>query len=602
MSKGTVVAGERYQATVPDTLDLATRAALAINALTRTTDSTHNYESYQCANFNVRPPYMNHSWGGPCLQKPAEALPMMRVMSGSEQNLEVDRAMVEGLLSDIDDDGLWWLKTEGRPWRAETFKEDNVFVCAHARLMLALLAWYAVDGDSKWLETVQRMADGLGKLAVHHDGIAFYPDEQYYRSGWKNVDASRPESGWGGRWTIADGVAIRALSRWYATSGDEASLDLARKLVKGALKPANWVPTQEPKMIVSAEHAHWRGHFHATTMRVMGLLEYALATNDARMKRFVRDFYEYGRNFGISRLGFVPAVGGDHGSYVDRPQVNEGCATADMIWLAVGLCDSGVGDYWEDIDQAVRNHLVENQLLRADLLEEISAAGPEHVIDPRTMTDDDVIARNIGSFSAGADPTMLFPMWTMCCVGNCSVALYRGWESILRHNEGVVQVNLLLNRASPWLDVDSYLPYNGKVVLKNKKAGRVHVRVPLWADKGATRSRINGKGVPPAWLNNYLVFGGLSANDVITVEFPMVETTEQHTEPTYQTTFTCQMRGNTLVDISPRRETPSWETVGQDDGVTSVLSKGYPIYEREHLKGDEAPMREVTRYVSPEVI
>jgi len=35
-------------------------------------------------------------WGGPCLQKPAEALPMMRVMSGSQQNLEMDRADIAG--------------------------------------------------------------------------------------------------------------------------------------------------------------------------------------------------------------------------------------------------------------------------------------------------------------------------------------------------------------------------------------------------------------------------------------------------------------------------------------------------------------------------
>ena len=31
-------------------------------------------------------------------------------------------------------------------------------------------------------------------------------------------------------------------------------------------------------------------------------------------------------------------------------------------------------------------------------------------------------------------------------------------------------MNLLLNRASPWIDVDSYLPYEGRVQLKNKTA------------------------------------------------------------------------------------------------------------------------------------
>ena len=38
-------------------------------------------------------------------------------------------------------------------------------------------------------------------------------------------------------------------------------------------------------------------------------------------------------------------------------------------------------------------------------------------------------------------------------------ALYDAWESIVRCLDDMAQVNLLLKRASPWLDVDSYLPY-----------------------------------------------------------------------------------------------------------------------------------------------
>ena len=64
------------------------------------------------------------------MQKPVEALPTLRVMSGSEQNLDVDRRMVDALLSDIDEGGLWWLKTAGRPWREETFEEDTLSTSA----------------------------------------------------------------------------------------------------------------------------------------------------------------------------------------------------------------------------------------------------------------------------------------------------------------------------------------------------------------------------------------------------------------------------------------------------------------------------------------
>ena len=49
-------------------------------------------------------------------------------------------------------------------------------------------------------------------------------------------------------------------------------------------------------------------------------------------------------------------------------------------------------------------------------------------------------------------------------------------------------MNLLLNRASPWLDVDSYLPYEGKMVIRNKTCERVSIRIPSWVDRSNWRS------------------------------------------------------------------------------------------------------------------
>src|SRR5947209_7821524 len=86
----------RYESEVPDTLDLAERAAFSVNALTGAADPEHNYETYQSTHLDHRPPYMNHTWGGPCLQKPIQALPMMRIMSGSTLRAEYDARMVAG--------------------------------------------------------------------------------------------------------------------------------------------------------------------------------------------------------------------------------------------------------------------------------------------------------------------------------------------------------------------------------------------------------------------------------------------------------------------------------------------------------------------------
>jgi len=149
--------------------------------------------------------------------------------------------------------------------------------------------------------------------------------------------------------------------------------------------------------------------------------------------------------------------------------------------------------------------------------------------------------------------------------------------------DGIAQVNLLLNRASPWLDVDSCLPYEGKVVIRNKTAKRLYVRIPLWVNRKEVQC-VNSVQTPSSWFGNYLIFDALGEEDVVTIEFPMVETTEKYTVRDQQ--FTCQFRGNTLVDISPRPE-----------------GAGYPLYtKRGQYKAEKAPMKTVTRYVSPTII
>jgi hypothetical protein len=346
-------------------------------------------------------------------------------------------------------------------------------------------------------------------------------------------------------------------------------------------------------------------------MGMMGLLEYAIVRGDARMMQFVQQFYEYARCFGIARMGFFPAVlrplapsSGQiaTGTYLaadgSAPQCDEGCCVADMIWLAANLSRAGIGDYWDDVDQYTRNHLVERQLLRRDLIEAMAAAGAVHEIDPRTETEERVVERNIGSFASGGDPTWLYGWWTMCCTGNCAVALHDAWSSILSHENGVVNLHLLLNRASPWLDVDSCLPYEGKVVLRNKSAGTVYLRKPLWVDKGSIRCQVNGEVRDLHWVANYLAITDLSLGDVVAVEFPMVETVETYTLPSYPDPYTLWMRGNTVVDISPRPPRPAIVKMGSDDGHVFSVAQGYPIYLREHIKTSQTtPMRTVERDV-----
>ncbi len=218
-------------------------------------------------------------------------------------------------------------------------------------------------------------------------------------------------------------------------------------------------------------------------------------------------------------------------------------------------------------------------------------------------------------------PTLATPGSMHCCTYNGLIGFYHAWEGIVRQVDGAAQVNLLLNRASPWLDVDSYLPYEGKVVIRNKTEQRVAVRIPRWVEEQAVLCQLNEQEIQPSWLGRYLLFDQLKPGDNLMIEFPIVESTETYqvgweglqvpgwtevtrplvtdtvrrhfsyvvstgqVRPAELTTFTCHFKGNTLVDIQPRE-----------------LGLGYPLYRRAHLRQNKAPMVEVTRSIPPKLI
>jgi len=55
--------GEYYEASVPDTLDLAERGAIALHGLTHTLNDKDNYGLFEQCYFNTNPPYLTRSFG-----------------------------------------------------------------------------------------------------------------------------------------------------------------------------------------------------------------------------------------------------------------------------------------------------------------------------------------------------------------------------------------------------------------------------------------------------------------------------------------------------------------------------------------------------------
>ncbi len=571
--------GTRYEATVPDTLDLAERARLSVHGLTSFLNPGANYAPYGHTYLNANPPYMSDMPGGPPnWGKIAESLLMARTMSGSEENLDIEAKMLDGMLAS--------------PWMTL----NPVAPTPVSRAMLALMALYQLDPDPNLKARIDAMAQ------AHIDAARPAPDGLFFNN--DPPDTRETALGVNGTWmpVFIQGCAIRPLTRWGAMTDNAPCTDLASKLARHLTNPEFWIPEAEPKVVAGAEHGHFAGHHHSYTQGLLGLLWYAEAAHDTRLKQFVRDSYEYMRNFGIARLGLF----------------GEGCTTGDMTLLALRLSLAGACDYWDDADQYVRNHLAELQITDAEKLRAVCAKMPsgrgkndttQGPFDPANETQENVVERNVGVFLSDSTHPTLIPehcfLYTICCTGNCTPALYAAWASIVTCDSGIASVNLLLNRASEWLDVDSYLPYEGKVVLHIKTAEKAIVRMPNWANLAAVETRVNGQPIKPFWAARRLVVDSLKSGDVVTIAFPVPETVEEYTLKWKQSEFwkestnpgtswqplpdpakyTCRFRGNTLIDISPR-----------DEGL------GYPLYERERLKQSVAPMMKVQRYIPAVVL
>ena len=583
--------GSHHEVEVPDTLDLACRAELGLHHFTETIDERPEYGCEMAFAGDLAtycPPSMGfHIAGlGCCQPKALEALAFLRLMSGSRENLGREAAMMEMMVSCLGEDGLFWVPgSPATPWRR--IPEPFVYLHGQGRMLRAMIAWYQYTGDEAWKGRIDRMVDGLDKLAVHKDCYAYFPvrgpyDEDYlgscYTRGGKK-DLSEPlseKAGEEGSLFNQQGHMPGALANWYALSGSEQALRLSGELVRFLTKPKFWADFgMEYPEVFGAQHAHWRGHFHGHVNTLRAILEYAIATNDSRLKLFVREGYQWARQLLLARIGYFEG---------------QGCACARMIGLAVKLSEAGVGDYWEDVDLYIRNHGIEMQYTPEDLdfmrglskgKPPISSAPDYHI---SFLTDDRVIERSIGAFAMRPNKFC----WLICCSTHGNMGLFYAWDGALRHADGVVRVNLLLNRASPWMDVDSYLPFEGKVVLRNKTAREAFVRIPLWVDKGAVRQRVGSDAMPPKWFGSHLRFSGLRPADVVTIEFPMVERTEEWKTAAEvpETDRKIKFRGNTVIELS------------------QPIMPGSPLYMHrpEKYRSPCAPVKRLTRYVAPRVL
>jgi hypothetical protein len=598
--------GQRYTDRVPDTLDLAERAKLAVIGLTRLTDPAVDYDVYFLAVFYRNPPVLRHETSDLFIQpKFQESLPLMRIISGSDLNAEVDHAWTAGMLKSIGPDGLYYIATEGRPWIREgimawtphVLSADGSMVKSESaplgqitnqtnsgRIIGVMTLHYLRDRNPMWKTAIQRMVGRWSELAIHREDYCYYPVALLVPGA--KAAASRIEPPTGILAAEMGHRLIQGLSQYYRVSGYQPALVLARKLSHYVRYQAAFYDPQG--RFIDRDPHKVQGHFHSHTFGLLGMLEYASASGDREMLEFVKQSYEWAREntYGCSRTGWYPeGVARDY-------RYCEGCCMADMVALAVKLIEAKAGDYWDDVDRWVRNQFAEGQMTRAEWVYPV-ASGLKPTPVAYNESADHPAERSLGAFlgyTTGNDygimgggvmaPTGI----AGCCNGNGARTIYYVWQRMVDYEARQLRVNLLLNRASAWADVHSFIPYEGRVDLKVKTlCDAVRIRMPEWipSGSGAVSCQVNGAARAIAWQERYVNVGEAKPKDKVTMRFPL----PQHTvkERVGDADYVLTLKGNTVVEVEPQ-------------------GRFSPLYQRAGYRTGEVAWREVERFVSDERI
>ena len=576
--------GERYETLVPDTLDLQEREALAVNVLTNATDPLADYEMYFDVFFKSNPPMMEHNYSDSCHSKFLEALPLMRIASGSDLNPQVERRWMEVVLQQLGPDGLASSPIGGRPWtlvrshfipegsRTDFDQQIIPFYCG--RLLSAMMLYYRRDGGSLWKEAAERLVDGLAELAVDCGRYAYYAPSSHWAQKGNTFDYGRTHPLMGAHVSFV----AQGLCHVYRETGYEPAIRLAEKLIRYILEELRYI---EPDGRFGSDMTSGsaQAHFHEHTRDLQTMLEYVLVTGDDEWLERVQKGYEYGKAHGEVLTGYFPGL-----LRTASFESSELCEVADMIALGLKLTEAGAGDYLDDVDRWVRNMFAEGQLTSAEWVYRVAGHLPPSKIEPYQTTDR-VPERNLGGFAgwpsmndwyAGDGHGIMH-----CCTGNGTRAIYYVWESILQHDNGRLCVNLLLNRASHWADVDSHVPYTGQVDVRIKQPVHLSIRIPQWARPAAVRVQVNGADRRVDWEGRYAVLGETVPGDVATMTFPLPERTD--TVWVEKQRYTLVRKGNDVVAIDPP-------------------GRYCPLYQREHYRANSTRWRNVDRFVSSERI
>ena len=531
--------GISYERKMPNTLDLAERLSLAINALTRAWVPEEHWALAFNVDMSQKPPrlFINHSTDA-YLNIPPKflaALALSREGSGSQFNLDIDTQVIKTQMGLIGNDGLSY-SPKGA---LKSYNEIDPYseIWAEGRMIHALTILGQTD-NAEFFNLAKKKTDRILELTTQKDDY-LYLWKGRFKPNQKIPDTITEPKGNVSNGSLLDTYKDPKMSIIYSVgstgfgagllyraTGYEPALELSKGL-------ANWALEK----VFNDPDGSWDiYHFHHSLFALMAVCQYAVAADDLEMLKRVNTCYLWAKHMGDQLLGYYTEWMPGSDLYLQCQQGNsvEICEVSDMIVLALYLTKAGIGNYWNDIDRWTRNMLSEGQMINTDFLDDLPkeyfATQPSN--RPYDYSDQ-VMERTKGSFfgwmsandgirlnTTGHEAKIPDHSIMHCCTANGALGMYYVFDSVINEKNGRVCINLLLNKSSRWLDIKSFIPFEGKVILDIKDAKEIAIRIPEWSHKnsfnveGSKAFRINGE---------YLEISNLCKGQTITVNFILPE-------------------------------------------------------------------------------
>ncbi len=368
----------------------------------------------------------------------------------------------------------------------------------------------------------------------------------------------------------------------------------------------------EKAPIIQDDNTYPRGgHMHMFTRGLVGMADYALYVKDPVLFSRVDGAYRYLRSLDPG-FGFLPEVVDRQGDVI----ACETCSLMDYIGIGATLANNGHPEYWAGIERLVRNQLAESQAVDNSWL--VSDPGSK---DTEQFTHRDVGERMVGAYAGWSSPTHFvacreFLHWggpelrgktrafQNCCGGSGTHAYYIAWKNASRFDDGVLCVNMHLDKLLPQAEVRCLQPYRGLLRIDLKADCEVRVRIPDFTCHEEVTVTIDGKPVEAAATGCFLRIAGARAGQKIEVRYPLPTRTEKVTIGNRKSTGKAQVWYPLMKEAGAKtqggfnrytyRVTWKGDTVVRMEPVGRMPKSGFSDFEKKRVElfyGEEGPGR-----------